>query len=736
MKLKNTLILLVAAVAVYAFIYFFESKQPTSKEAAERSGRVVQFDRDKITGITIRNTDTKIQLQKRDGNWYLDAPLTDRADSMAVNQLFTDAESLKTEESIPLDKQSGGKDLLKDFGLANSDVQLTFTGGEKTVQLTFGKDAAVEGKIYVRSDDSKSVDVVDNRLKNQLVKKVDDFRDHKLTDLLTTQVDKVLLKTKSGEIELDKKDQHWSLAKPFKARGNDQKVNDLISQAANAQVDSFIADTSNLAKFGLQDPRGSVTFTSEAGKAPVVLQIGQPAEKEKDKIYVKLSTRDAVMVVPKTIETILDTTPNTVRDRNLIRVSSDIVDRITVESPGKEKIVLARKGESWVRKADGKDVSINVAAASRLLSSLENDQVTDFVSDVATDLPKYGLDQPSETVTLSSYASENTAETKAGEKPIVSVLFGKTEGDSVYAKLDDEPFIVSVPKTVLAVAMTDPLQWQDLTIYNHKPEDFTSLEITHEGQPTISLERDKDKNWVLAKGDGKLEQTNIASMLNTLSNLRAVLWIGATAPDQGLAQPKTVVAFKTASGTGKLSLGGKTQDNLTYATAEGFTGTFGVSQPDSSAFDLPLLQGATPPPTAPPATGNPPTPPPTPPPATTPAVPHTPPATTPEPATPPASPAPPAPPAPGASTPPTPPPPTTNPPPPAPAATPPAPPAPTTEPPAAPPSTPPAPPANPAPAPAVPQPNANTPPAAPTPATPSPAAAPATPPPPAPAPEK
>ena len=39
MKLKNTLLLLILAVAVYAFIYFFESKQPSTQEATERAGR-------------------------------------------------------------------------------------------------------------------------------------------------------------------------------------------------------------------------------------------------------------------------------------------------------------------------------------------------------------------------------------------------------------------------------------------------------------------------------------------------------------------------------------------------------------------------------------------------------------------------------------------------------------------------------------------------------------------------
>lgn len=603
MKLKNTLILVIVAAAIFAFIHFFESKAPTTQESKESAGRVVQFDRDKITGITIKSTDTKIDLRKKDGVWVIDAPIQDRADPMAINQLFTTAEALKSEESIPTEKQSDGKDMLKEFGLNTSETRLTFTGGDKPVEILIGKDAAVEGKVYARLESSKTAHIISNDLKNQISKKVDDFRDHKLTDVVATQVEKVQFKTAAGEIELNKKDQHWSLDKPFKARGNDQKVGDIISQTANAQVDSFVTDTTNLAAYGLAEPRGTVTLTSEGSKEPVVVQLGKALEKEKDKIYAKVSTRNAVLVVPKTLETLLDTKPNDVRDRNLVRFSPDIVDRINIESPGKEKIVLARKGESWVRKADGKDVAINAVAATRLLTELQNMQVNKFVADVATDLPKYGLDQPQVTITLSSYSSENTAETKAGEKPIVSILLGKVEGDDLYAKLDDEVFVVGIPPVLLSFAMTDALQWQNLTIFKNKPEDITNLEIVREGQPTLTLERDKDKKWVLAKGDGKVNETNVESLVNTLANLRAVRWIGATTPDHGLAQPKETVSFKTTSGSGKLVFGAQSQDMLTYASAEGLTGTFAISQPDVTAFQLPLLQGApaTPAPAAAPA---------------------------------------------------------------------------------------------------------------------------------------
>jgi hypothetical protein len=456
-------------------------------------------------------------------------------------------------------------------------------------------------------------------------------------DVRTSQVDKFTLKTSAGEIELEKKAQHWSLTKPFKARGNDQKVGDLISQAANAKVDSFVADSSNLATFGLQEPRGTLSLASEGAKKPAVLQIGQPTEKDKEKIYVKLSSRNSVLVVPNGIEGLLTLKPNDVRDRNLLRVESDIVDRMTIEAKGGEKIVVARKGETWVRKAGDKDESINVAAATRLLNELQGAQVADFVADIATDLPKYGLDQPTVKVTLSSYASENTAETKSGEKPIVSLLIGRAEGDNLYAKLDDEPFVVSVPKTLLDVILVDPLQWQELPIYQHRPEDITWVEIARHGQPTVTLERDKDKKWMLAKGDGQVNQVNAQSMVNTLATLRAVRWIGATTKEHTLEEPQVVVTFKTATGSDKLLLGAPTPDFLTYASAEGKTGTFGISQPDVTAFQLPLIEGA---PAAPPAPMAPAaaTPAPTAPPAT-PAAPPAVPPTTPAPA-PPATPLP------------------------------------------------------------------------------------------------
>jgi len=592
MKLKNTIVLLLLALGLFAFIRFYEGRQMSTSEAKERAARVLDFDRDGINAISIKNTEGKIELRKDDkGNWRMEEPVKDRVDSMSVSQLFTTAEALRHDAVIGDGKKGVDREQLKDYGLTNSETKLKLAGKEKPIELLFGKDAAVEGRVYVKVDGNPAVYVIGKELKELISRKVDDFRDRKLTDVNTTQVTKAVIKTAAGEIEMEKKDLHWSLVKPLKARGDDARIGDLVAQAAKARIESFVRDAAGAAGSGLQEPRATVSLWSEGESQPTVLELGANPKDDKEKVFAKSSTRDGVVLLPTTIEALIEAKPNELRDRNLVRVEADIVDRISVESAGREKIVLARKGESWVRKVGGKDEAINVAAARRLLDTVRTESVTAFVSDVATELPKYGLDQPTVTLTLSSYASENTAETKAGEKPIAAIHFGKTENEQIYVRLEEEPFIVSVPASLREVLLTDPLQWQPLEIYRTKAEEITSIEVVKAGMPTVSLLRDKDKNWKLAKGDGAVNQINANSLVNTLATLRAVRWSGAVQPQDGLDKPSLVVSFKAgAAAGGKVKVGADTSAEFALATADGWSGAFEISKPDLSALQLALIE--------------------------------------------------------------------------------------------------------------------------------------------------
>jgi Domain of unknown function (DUF4340) len=602
MKLKTTLILLVITAAVFAYMFFYERKAPTTEEAKRQAQNVINFSREKIDGIVIQNGDDKIDLRRRDKKWRLETPIKDQADSSLIENLLLDLESWQKDASIPAKELEADKSKLNEYGLSKPKLRLKLRGEDAPPEILFGKDAALEGKMYVRLENSKETFLAAQSIKKEIEKKAAEFRDRKLTDLITAQVSRVVLKTPTGEMELQKKGDHWEIVKPLRARGDDQKIADLIAQITTARIQQFVADDrGDLHPYGLAEPRGSITLFAQDDKSAgrtdssrggqgQVLQIGGVPEKERDQVYVRFSARAFVYTLPKKIEEILNTKPNDVRDRHLVRIDTNILDRITIDAPGKGKTVLARKEENWTI-ASRKNVPANSSEVRRLIDTLQNEQVTKFVEEVASDLPKYGLDQPQLQLTFSSFASENTAETKAGERPFATIAFGKVDGDNVYARLGDEPFIVAVRRGLLEQIFTDPLQWQELSIFKFKPEQIHRFSVVTDKE--LSLVRGANNQWSWLKGSGAIDQVNVQSLLNTLSMLHAVRWVGSTAPQYAFEKPQIAITFTTSpddKASHKLTIGGAAPDGMWFARVDEREGTFVISNPDLNALRLPLVK--------------------------------------------------------------------------------------------------------------------------------------------------
>ena len=592
MNWRTTLVLAVIAIGIGAYIKFLD-KGPSTEEAKRQAGNIVNFDRDKISGIVIQNGDDKIDIRRRDGKWRLETPIKDQADNALINNVLSDLEGWQKEATIPAKELEADKNKLTEFGLNKPKLRLKLIGEGAPPEILFGKDAALEGKMYVRFENSKETFVANQAVKKTIEKKPDDFRDKKLTDLIMTQVSRVVLKTTAGEMELQKQGDHWEIVKPLRARGDDQKIGDLIAQVTTAHIQQFVADDhGDLHPYGLAEPRGSITLFGQDDKQGQMLQIGAVPEKQKDQVYVRFSPRSFVYTVPKKIEEVLNTKPDDVRDRHLVRIDEKILDRITIEAPAKGKTILARKDENWSI-VSRNNAPANSAEVRRLIDTLSNEQVTRFVEDVASNLPKYGLDKPQLQITFSSFASENTAETKAGERPFATVAFGKIEGNDVYARVGDEPFIVAVHRTLLENIFADPLQWQELSIFNLKPEQIHRFGVITDKE--FSLVRSANNHWTWTKGNGAINETNVQSLLNTLSMLRAVRWIGPATPQHGFDRPQLTITFTSSpddKATHKLTIGGGTPDGMWFARADEREGVFLINNPDLNALKLPLVQTA------------------------------------------------------------------------------------------------------------------------------------------------
>ena len=577
-------------LGVFAYLRFVEMKQPSTEEAKRQAQNVVKFDRNKINGIVIQNGDEKIEMRRRDNRWRLETPIKDQTDSSLIENLLSDLENWQRDGTISAKEIEADKNKLTEYGLNKPKLRLKLIGQDRPPEILFGKDAALEGKMYVRFENSKETFVAGQSVKKDIDKKPEEFRDRKLTDLITAQVSRIILKMPAGEMELQKKADHWEIVKPLRARGDDQKINDLIAQITTARIQQFVADDhGDLSPYGLVEPRGAITLFTQADKPGQLMQIGGIPENEKDQTYVRFALRGFVYTVPKKIEEILNTKPDDLRDRHLVRIDTNVLDRITIEAPGKGKVVLARKDENWTI-TNRQNTPANSREIRRFIDTLQDERVTKFVEDVASNLAKYGLDKPQLQLTFSSFASENTAETKAGEQPFVTVAFGKVDGDNVYARLADEPFVVALRRGLLDQIFTDPLQWQELSIFKFKPEQIHRLSVMTDKE--LSLERGENNQWRWLKGSGDINQTNVQSLLNTLSNLHAVRWLEATPPHHGFEKPQLVVTFTTLpddKASHKVTIGSGTSDGTWFARVDEREGAFVLSNPDLNTLKLPLV---------------------------------------------------------------------------------------------------------------------------------------------------
>ena len=605
MNWRTTLILAVVVLAVFAYLRFFEMKQPSTGEARRQAQNIVNFDRSKVDGIIIQNGDEKIEIRRRDNKWRLEIPIKDQADGALVENLLSDLETWQKEGTIPAKDIDADKSKLNEYGLNRPKLKLKLIGSDRPPEILFGKDAALEGRMYVRFENSKETFLAKQSVKKDIDKKAEEFRDKKLTDVTTAQVRRIALKTPAGEMELEKKGDHWDIVKPLRARADDEKVGDLIAQVTTARIQQFVADDhGDLRPYGLAEPRGSITLFSQEGRKDQkveiadsikvfgqddkgqMLQIGTVPEKEKDQVYVRFAPRGAVYTLPKKIEEAINIKPADLRDYHLVRIDTNVLDRITIDVPGKGKTVLARKDANWTI-ASRNNAPADSRAVRRLIDTLQNARVTRFVEDVASNLPKYGLDKPRLQITFSSFASENTAETKAGEEPFATLSFGKEDGDNVYARLTDEPFVVTARRGLLDQISADPLQWQELSIFKLKPDQIHRLSITTDKE--LSLERGENNQWHWLKGTGQIDEKNVQSLVGALSSLHAARWLGATKPQDGLEKPQLTLAFTTSSDdktSHRLIIGAPANDGTWCAHVDGREGTFAISNSDLNSLRL------------------------------------------------------------------------------------------------------------------------------------------------------
>jgi len=594
MKLRTTLVLLIIALAMGAFIFGLDRWSQSTRERRERAAHVVSVTRANIEGFTIRDGDELIRVKAEGDAWKMIAPWQDDADGGVIDQLLDAIQSLRPEAVISdLGRGDKRRQMLKDFGLNKSRLRLKLDGKQMPAEFLFGLDTAVQGESYLRIADDDAVYVVNNDLKNIVSKKPEDFRDHRMTPFLTTLINRAIFRVSGGEIELAKEQDNWLLVRPIKGRASNDAVVDILTRMNQTQIAKFVSgNNSNPGSFGLDSPSNVVTLFGDDGKK-VEIQIGGPVPSNPDSVYAGLPQRKSVVEVGKAFANLFNITPNDLRDRKIARMNPDLIDRVTIERADKPKIVLGRDESRW-RFLSPASAPANADNISRLIQGINNGEVSDFVSDTATDLTKYGLDQPKLKITLSSYSSENTAEANAGETVLATLAFGNSENGVIYARLEEEPYIFSISNQVFSTLPTTEFSFQTLDILDLKRDQLVSLRLERGGTESIDLLRGTQRKWVLKGHENDQNDGQIQLLLTTLTGLRAAAWVGNPKPEYGLDQPLLLikVSYQSSEQSREVDLkfGTANSENQHYGMSSEREGVFLVDDEQFKQLNASLKQ--------------------------------------------------------------------------------------------------------------------------------------------------
>ena len=115
MRPRNTLIMAVLVVVLGALVYFLEFRGADEREAAEAiADRLLGFESDEVTAMTIESAEGRISLARVDDAWRITTPHDLAANDSAVSSIVNRLQSANHDRLI--DEAPDAEDLAR-FGL-------------------------------------------------------------------------------------------------------------------------------------------------------------------------------------------------------------------------------------------------------------------------------------------------------------------------------------------------------------------------------------------------------------------------------------------------------------------------------------------------------------------------------------------------------------------------------------------------------------------------------------------
>lgn len=390
------------------------------------------------------------------------------------------------------------------------------------------------------------------------------------------KIDELKVSTVAGGVAtLQKAADGWKLTGPTGAKADESEVNGIASNLSSLTVERVVDEAPrNLGDYGLKEPVIEVSFKSKGDKAFRTLQLGTKTPTGSD-MYAKLANEKKVFLVQGYLESTFNRQPFDLRDKKILSIDRDKVDRLEVVNG--DSTILVTKGAGDWKLASPVEARGDFGSIEGLVSRLQSAEMKSIVVENATDMKQYGLDKPAVLVTIGL----GSARAQLG-------LGAKTDKGDVYARDLSKTMVVTVAPDLLTELQKGANDLRRKDIFEFRAFNLTRIELTH-GTTTLVAEKVKGKGkdaadtWQNAVTKKALDAAKFEAFLTKLAGFRAQSFADPKAKT-GLDQP--VLSVKATYDDGK-----KTESvNIGRVGSDVFAGR--PDEPGAGKLDTGEFEGA------------------------------------------------------------------------------------------------------------------------------------------------
>lgn len=538
MKPKNTWLLVVLAVGLFAFIWLLE---PRLRPPPPGPRRVMTpaIKPAEVTSIQIESKG-QVRVERTNGAWVMTKPLVYPVKSAAVDNFLTALAELSPRTRITAEELRKIKNVSDEYGFGSPQARITleFSQGPPRTLLLGSLTPARDGLYAELVGGADSVDVIGNDFLRLVPREAGDWRDSTFVNLAGLDYDRISVAhaEKTMELTRDATNKLWRMIRPTEGRADNPKIENLLVNLQSLRISSFVTDApsaADLQQFGLQPPQLALAFGLGTNQL-FSLQFGGSPAADSSLIYARSNAQSTVVLLPRDLVAGWTNTADDFRERHLLDVALNFPDQIEVSGEENFKVQFTN-GVWFVTDAASNQYRADGQYMQKFLVNLANLQVADqpektekkyIFQDVASAalLPTLDLGGPGARPFRSYILTHSPAPATTNE-----LDFGIVTNGFRLAKRTDEQPVVTVNTNDFDNLPARALDFRERQIWSFDSTNVTRLTVRNNGKTQV-WDHKKYNEWEPANTNYLVKDPVPTSMyieqvMTILGELRVLDWV-------------------------------------------------------------------------------------------------------------------------------------------------------------------------------------------------------------------